>query len=75
MSCTQNTQFLLQKIEEFIEEMRESLEEMESDEFEEIIESILIEIRAKFLNLAEETAFFGGEIQKHEYLFERSEEN
>lgn len=72
MSCNHCSTFLSEKIEEFMQEMQEDLEDFDESEFQEIIESILIEITAKFNNLDEENKYYWREIQTHEFLFDRS---
>ena len=63
---------MAKKIEEFVKEMQDHIKNMEDDAFEEIIESILVEVTAKHNNIYEESDYFWEEIRTHEYLFNRS---
>lgn len=55
-----------------MKEMEEEIRKMDKEEFEEIIESVLVEVTAKHNNLYEESDYFLQEIRSHEYLFNRS---
>lgn len=72
MSCLYSSQYVVKKIEEFMKEMEEEIRKMDKEEFEEIIESVLVEVTAKHNNLYEESDYFLQEIRSHEYLFNRS---
>lgn len=52
--------------------MREEIEEMEKEELDELLESLEIEITAKFNNIYEESNFLWDEIFSRDYLFNRS---
>jgi len=72
MSCTYSCQEMARRIHEFIKEMKKEIEDMEDDEFEEIVESLIMEITAKFNNISEESDFLWDEIYSRDFLFNRS---
>lgn len=73
VSCMYNTQYIETKITEFINSMFEPLKKMDEDQFEEIIESTLVELTCQDMNINEESDRLWREIATNQLIFNRKE--
>ena len=73
VSCMYNTQYIERKITEFINSMYEPLKKMDEEQFEEIIESTLVELTCQDMNINEESDRLWKEIATNQLIFNRKE--